>query len=187
MATARVGVRADPIRAPDGPHPVTPANAGVQQRTSLRPRPDWIPACAGMTGWGVQAGLVRRSDQRRRRVIRRWRSHDRIFGRIDVCRPRDGSRRITRFALGPVNTTDARCVACANASSKAQTGAGSRTRRASVRASRATRIGAFTQATRREWPYRRAWRRCPPCPDVQSGRRRPSCPARRYGHSHWHP
>ena len=90
-------------------------------------------------------------------------------------------------ALGPVNTTDARCVAGANASSKAQTGAGSRTRRASVRASRATRIGAFTQATRREWPYRRAWRRCPPCPDVQSGRRRPSCPARRYGHSHWHP
>ena len=46
---------------------------------------------------------------------------------------------------GPVNTADARCVACANASSKAQAAAGLNTRRGF-----ATRIGAFTQATRRE-------------------------------------
>ena len=74
------------------------------------------------------------------------------------------------------------CVAGANASSKARTGAGLNTRRGF-----ATRRGAFTPATRRERTSRRAWRRCPSCPDVQSGRRRPPCPARREVHSRWHP
>ncbi len=44
---------------------VTPAKAGVQSRTSHPLRPDWIPAFAGMTGFGVAARhCIRRSGRR---------------------------------------------------------------------------------------------------------------------------
>ena len=39
-------------------HIVIPAQAGIQQRGKTGPITSWVPACAGMTNWGLQLATV---------------------------------------------------------------------------------------------------------------------------------